>query len=85
MNWQKITIIILAVALFSATQYIILEKWEEMKNKEIMIQYQVGYDKASQNIITALFKSTNDCKIATIHAENLTKQLVDVKCVNQQK
>lgn len=82
-NWQKITIIVLAIALFSVIQYFLLERWQETKNNEIINSYKAGYNRAYQEIITTLFKNTERCKIATLHADNLTKQLVDMKCTNQ--
>jgi hypothetical protein len=85
MNKQKITIVILSVALFALAQYIIYEKIIESRQQELTLSYQNGYVKGLADTITTIFRQTENCHVSTITSGNLTKSLFDLSCLNVQK
>lgn len=84
MNRQKITIIILSVALFALVQYVIYEKIVESRQQEIAIAYQKGYDKGLTDAAVTIYKQTEDCQSTAITIGNLTKNVLDLSCLKIQ-
>lgn len=84
MNKQRIVIIMLAVALFSLSQYIIYEKITESKQIELQRIFQNGYDKGLEDTVTTIYKQTDNCQTTTISVGNFTKTIFDLSCLKTQ-
>lgn len=81
MNKQKITIIVLSIALFGLAQYVIYEKITESRQQELTDAYQNGYNKGLTDTAVAVYKQTENCQTTTITIGNLTKTVFDVSCL----
>ena len=81
MDKQKIVIIGMAIAIFVLAQYLILEKWQNVKNQEISENFQNGYNQGVKDTLISLYKQTEDCHTSTAVTGNLTKQYVDFNCL----
>jgi hypothetical protein len=78
---QKIAIIVLATVLFLTVQYLVLENWTSAKQEEIMRSYQGGYDKGLEDAVRAIYEQTQNCQLSTVMIGNLTKQVFDASCI----
>lgn len=81
---QKIVIIALAIALFAMAQYFAIEKLSETNQKKMSEIYQNGYDQGLNDAVNTLFDQTKDCQITTIFAGNMSKQIFDVSCLQNE-
>ncbi len=81
MNKQKITIIVLSIALFALAQYVIYEKITESRQQELVNAYQNGYNKGLTDAAVTIYKQTENCQTTTIAIGNLTKTVFDVSCL----
>jgi len=81
MDKQKITILALSAVLFLTFQYIILEKFEEEKQQEMINKLQDAYDQGMVDAVTVIYKETEDCRGMSINVENMTKIVVDYSCI----
>jgi len=80
---QKIIIIVLAVALFLAIQYLILDRWTNSALYQISESYKHGYDKGLEDAVTAIYYQTKNCQKSTIVLGNMTKEVFDFACLQQ--
>ena len=81
MDKQKITIIILGVALFLVIQYMIIDDWTRANQQLSNEMYQQGYEQGLIDAISAVFQQTQDCQISNITFKNFTKQIFDIGCL----
>ena len=81
MNRQKITIIALSLTLFVLVQYLVTEKLLEDNRNKMLEIYQNGYDQGLKDAVTTIFQQTTDCKTSTISIGNLSKQILDMICL----
>jgi len=85
MNKNKITIIVLSVALFALVQYVIYEKIIESRQQELSNAYKNGYDKGLTDAAVTIYKQTENCQTTTIAIGNLTKNVFDLSCIQKQQ
>ena len=83
MDKQKIVIITLAVSLFLFSQYFLFDKLEESKQEELLDTYQRGYDDGIADTITVILQQTENCQVSTLTANNLTKDIFDLSCLQE--
>lgn len=81
MNKQKITIIVLSVALFALVQYVLYEKITESRQQELSNAYQNGYNKGLTDAAVTVYKQTENCQSTNITIGNLTKTVFDLSCL----
>ena len=82
MNKQKIAMIGMIAALVVLSQYIIIEKWNEAKQKEQSQIYHNGYNQGLRDAVSTIFYNTRDCNMTPLTLGNLTKYFLDVSCLN---
>jgi len=82
-HFALIAILILAVALVGAISYILLGKIQA--NRQIQLQQiaQQGMNYGLQQTIVSLFQQTDNCQVANIYLENVTRQVIDIACLQQ--
>ena len=85
MNKQEIIIITLAAALVLFSAYIVFDKLAESRQKEMSEIYQKGYEQGIKDSVTTLYEQTQNCQTLTITLENLTKNLFDLACLQNNK
>jgi len=81
MDKQKITIIVLAVALILISQYVLLDKWSLTQQQQNLESYQNGYAQGLIDAITSIYQQTQNCQITTVNVGNSTKDIVDISCL----
>lgn len=81
MNKQKITIIILSVALFLLAQYVIYEKMIESRQQELSLAYEHGYNQGLSDAAVTIYKQTENCQTTAVTIGNLTKNIFDLSCL----
>lgn len=81
MKRYQIAIIALIVALFLVTQYVVLDKLMESKQREITNVYQGGYNQGIMDAIDTMFEKTKNCQVSTISIGNVTRSVLDVTCL----
>ncbi|MEO9307238.1 MAG: hypothetical protein ABI342_02870 [Nitrososphaera sp.] len=81
MNRNKITIIVLSVALFALAQYVIYEKIIESRQQEMSNAYKSGYDKGLTDAAVTIYKQTENCQTTTVTIGNLTRNIFDLSCL----
>ena len=82
---QKYVIIILAIALFSALQYVVFDKLNELKQQDMLNVFQQGYEQGVADSLNLLHEQTQNCQVAEITIGNITKNILDFSCVNRQQ
>lgn len=85
MNKQKITIIVLSVALFTLAQYVIYEKIIESRQQELVKVFESGYNKGLADAAVAIYKQTENCQTTTVTIGNFTKNVFDLSCLKNQQ
>ena len=83
MNKQKITIIGLVAALVLISMYMVLDKLAVTRQQEMVEIYQQGYDQGVRDTVTTLYVQTQNCQRSTITVGNLTKDVFDLDCLQQ--
>lgn len=81
MNRYKVLIIVLTILLIISSSYIALEKLSAMKQEIYNIGFQDGYNRALEDAILTLYQQTENCQRTTIRVGNLTREIIDVKCI----
>tara|TARA_Y100000310_G_C19974611_1_gene487017 strand:+ start:167 stop:451 length:285 start_codon:yes stop_codon:yes gene_type:complete len=81
----RLTITILAILLVLSVGYIAIDKYTTSREQQLMATYQGGYNKGVQDAVVSLYQQTNNCQPATINIGNLTKQIFDVACLQNQQ
>jgi hypothetical protein len=81
MNKQKITIIVLAIALFLLIQYLLFDQMLESRNHEITESFQEGYVEGAADAISEIFVQIEDCQISSLTIGNYTKSIIDYSCL----
>ena len=85
MNKQKVVIIILAIGLFSVAQYVVFDKLNESKEQEMIKIFQLGYDQGIFDSVNLLFEQTKNCNVAEISIGNVTRNILDLSCLDSEK
>lgn len=68
---------ILAILLLCSVTYICVSKYKSSKEAERVSLLQSGYETA----VLQLMDSASSCQLASVHAGNVTMQLIDVSCL----
>jgi len=84
MSKQKTVIAVLLILLVVALAYIVFDKWQLARQREVINVYRQGYSQGLNDTVTTLYQQTEKCQITTINLGNLTKQVVDVACLKQE-
>jgi len=82
-NKQTITIIGLAVALAFVAGFFGMDKWAQANQGQLIGAYQQGYEKGATDFFNSLFQNTDDCKVAPLSFNNITRNLVDTACLTR--
>ncbi|MHB9161289.1 MAG: hypothetical protein ACYC6W_10475 [Nitrosotalea sp.] len=85
MNKQKLLIIILSVCVFALVQYVVIEKVLESEQQKILSTFHDGYEHGINDAINAIYQQTANCQSTKISANNLTKTILDLSCLNVTK
>ena len=84
MTRQKVVIIILAIGLFSVVQYVVFDKLNESKEQDMIRIFQQGYDQGVVDSVNLLYEQTQNCKVAEISIGNLTRNILDLSCLDSE-
>ncbi len=74
---------ILALLLIAATVYITYDKLQDIKQRDVLVGYQQGYNRAFIDTLSSIWQQTENCSIATVNIGNLSKRVFDVSCLQQ--
>jgi hypothetical protein len=80
MNTQ-IVIAGIAIAIIMLIQFVILAGWQNEKKEDLILAFQKGYDNGVKDTVVALYGQTENCHMSTITTGNLTKDLIDIRCL----
>jgi len=78
---QKIVIILLVAGVFLTINYVVIDKWFEVKISEKDLVFQSGYQAGLEKAVATLFYNTDQCNVTTINYGNDTRTIIDVSCV----
>ena len=78
------TIMVLGILLVLSMGYIAVDKYRTGQEKQLLTAYQDGYNKGIQEIITALYEQTENCQAAVINIGNVSKQVFDSSCLQNE-
>ncbi len=82
-NKHKLLVVILVVLLLIAVGYIIYDKVQQKRQAQLYNALQQGYNQGLYNAVVSLYQQTEECKVTAITLGNLTRQVVDVACIQQ--
>jgi len=81
MKKTLIIIIILAILLISAISYIIIDKYQEKKQKEQAEIYQQGTQDGYEQAIIQIIQQAVTCQQVPLRIENQTINIIAVDCL----
>lgn len=84
MEKTKFIILILAIALGIAIGYILFDKYNELRGREIFGAYREGYNQGVTDTITSLIQQTQDCSSVNINLGNFTRKVIDINCLKNE-
>ncbi len=82
-NKSKFVVIVLVVLLLIAVGYIIYDKVQQRRQTQLLTALQQGYNQGIYGAVLSLYQQTEKCQVTTITLGNLTRQVVDVACIQQ--
>jgi hypothetical protein len=78
---QNIVILILLILLFFSVGYIVAEKLQEKKQKELAETFQQGIRAGYENAVLSMMQRASSCQSVSLYANNQTMELIDVGCL----
>jgi predicted negative regulator of RcsB-dependent stress response len=80
-NRLGILTLVLGVLLIATVGYISFDKYQNVRDTQMRMAYQQGYDLGITASVVSVFQQTNNCQITTLTVGNMTKQIIDVACL----
>lgn len=87
MKYEKSTVIIIVLSalLVIAAGFIASEQLQKARAAQLLNVSQQAYYAGVYDTVSSLYRETENCNVATVNLINLTRQLVDVSCLKQEK
>lgn len=82
-NMFKIATIILSIVLLLVIGYVSYDKYSNYQQTKLQQVYNIGYNDGIADSVVQLYQNTNNCAVATINLQNITRSVADVDCINQ--
>ena len=76
-----IIILILAITLVAAVSYIIWGKVQQSYQLQLQEAAQWGANQGLQQTVVSLFQQTDKCQVATLYYDNVSRQVIDIACL----
>ncbi len=83
MGKQKFAIIILCIMLIASLSYIGVIKYEQNQQVRFQQAYLQGYNQGISDVVSGLYQQTNTCQAVNIFMGNLSKQVIDIGCLQK--
>ena len=81
-KFQTIVIIVLSSIIVGFLNFSLIQTWiesEESRNSQLVND---AYEKGLEDAIIAIFTNTQNCQTTSLYVENITKQIIDMDCIN---
>lgn len=83
MSKQKFVIILLCIMLIASLSYIGVTKYKQGQQVKLQQAYSQGYNQGISDVVSGLYQQTDTCQPINIFVGNLSKQVIDVACLQK--